>query len=50
MASCLRDARDARADGAFPTPELLNRMEQSILAAYEEEKKGVELLEASFSL
>jgi hypothetical protein len=45
VAARLKDARDARNDAAFPTPALLDRMEQSILAAYEEEKKGVEELE-----
>jgi hypothetical protein len=39
------DARNARIDPAFPSAELLDRMEKSILAAYEEEKMGVELLE-----
>lgn len=45
VAAHLKDARDARNDASFPTPALLKRMEQSVLAAYEEEKKGVTGLE-----
>ncbi len=45
VATHLKDVNDARNDAAFPTPALLDRMEQSLLAAYEEEQKGVEALE-----
>lgn len=45
VAAHLKDAKDARNDAAFPTPALLGRMEQSILAAYEEEIKGIAELE-----
>lgn len=50
VAAHLKEARDARADAAFPTPALLDRMEQSILAAYEEEKMAVDLLEGLVAL
>ena len=45
VAECLKDARNARNSPAFPTPALLNQMEQSILAAYMEEQRGVVELE-----
>jgi hypothetical protein len=45
VAAHLKTAEKARNDQAFPSPTLLEAMEQSILAAYEEEKAGVELLE-----
>ncbi len=45
IATHLEDVRDARNDPSFPSPMLLDRMESGILAAYEEEKKGVAELE-----
>lgn len=45
VAAHLKGAKEARSDAAFPTPALLDRMEQSILAAYEQEKMGVAELE-----
>ncbi len=45
VAEHLRAAHAARGDPAFPTPALLDHMEQAILAAYEEEKTAVAELE-----
>lgn len=46
VAAHLKDAKEARADASFPSQALLDKMEQSVLAAYEEEKKAVEILES----
>ena len=49
VAAQLRAVRDARNDSAFPAKNLLERMERAILAAQEEERGAVELLETMLS-